>query len=58
MCGGFIYFFPLSLFKFSVVIRPFLAPKQERKKEKEKGEEKGEVGEGGRYSWRKPKRTG
>lgn len=48
MCGGFIYFFPLSLFKFSVVIRPFLAPKQERKKEKEKGEEKGEVGEGDR----------
>lgn len=35
MRGG-IFFFSLCLFKFSVVIRLFLAPKQERRREEMK----------------------
>lgn len=38
MCGG-IFFFPLCLFKFSVVIRLFLEAKQERRREEMKEEE-------------------
>lgn len=44
---GLFIFFPLSLFKFSVVIRLFLAPKQEREREGGREERTGRRSGGG-----------